>query len=203
MVRRWEQERRVEHFPSGSAVILIVSEQPQSTTVRMSDGSVLPFRENAELTKLCTRFAEESGGITWLTTPAWAQPLSTIQLFSQKMLVFASLVHDAGYCSLLTDHILEMTDYAPKRPAASITDVLTHGFPSVRTRVHARIPLRRDFSLNVFLWSLMRRCGFSDVFRSLRCTLERHSFAPFLHLALEPVNRILTASLQDTHAARH
>ena len=92
-------------------VVFIISThlKVQSNNKRIIDGSMLSFRENAELSKYCTMLIGCSSGITWLLTSNWAKKINTIQflLNSDDSFRFASLAYDFKYWGLSTDHILE------------------------------------------------------------------------------------------------
>lgn len=73
------------------------------------DGSILSYRENAELSKYCTLLLGCSSGITWLLTSDWAQRLPTIQFLSMTgpWYSFASVKYDHRFLGLDTNHIFE------------------------------------------------------------------------------------------------
>jgi hypothetical protein len=92
-----------------TAFIISSHHQFESNHPAIIDGSVLTYRENAELSKYSTLLLGGSSGITWLMTSEWAKRLPTIQ-FLQKgnaWYSFASVKYDHEFFGLETDHILE------------------------------------------------------------------------------------------------
>ena len=171
-------------------IVILSSNIPvASTDPRVVDASVLPLRENAQLTRHCTLLVGGSSGITWLATSDWARPLPMIQLLSRRTSVLASVLHDAEYFGLPTGDILEMTECAPAHLAECIVTVLTEGFAAARSRFHERIPVRMDQYLTVFIRSLIRQRRLWTAARSLRCTLARYGLAPFVVFVKERLVR--------------
>jgi hypothetical protein len=90
--------------------IVISSNKPfHSDCPAIIDGSVLTFRENAELSKYCTLLLGCSSGISWLLTSNWAKKLPTIQFLQRTSCwySFASMRYDHQFWGLGTEHILE------------------------------------------------------------------------------------------------
>jgi hypothetical protein len=84
----------------------------QSPHARIIDGSVLTFRENAELSKYCTFLLGCSSGITWLLTSEWAKKIPSLQILNPeaRFFQFASVKYDFEYWKLDHHHIIESTD---------------------------------------------------------------------------------------------
>lgn len=72
----------IERIPD-LCVVISTNEPFHSEDERIVNGSVLSFRENAELTKYCTILVGCSSGISWLCTSDWAKPLPMIQLLKK------------------------------------------------------------------------------------------------------------------------
>ena len=192
-----ESARLVLERVPDTAIILSSNIPVKSPDRRMIDASVLPLRENADLTRHCTLFVGGCSGITWLAMSEWAKPLPMIQLLSRRTSVFASVVHDAEYFGLPAGHILEMTDCSPDRVAECIIAVLTGDFSSARARFHERIPVRLDFYLTVFIWSLLKSFRILSVLRSLRTSVRRYGISPFFTFGLERITAILPSRHGD------
>jgi len=178
--------RVLERLPD-TAVILSSNLPVHTTDPRIVDASVLPFRENAQVTRHCTLFVGGSSGITWLATSDWAKPLPMIQLLSARTSVYASVLHDAEHFGLPTEGILEMTECPAERVAACIVCALAEGFSAARARYHERIPVRLDFYLTVFIRSLIRQRRLWTAARSIRCTLARYGLRPFARFTGERI----------------
>ena len=99
----------IEKIPD-LCVIISTNEPVNSDDDCIVDGSILSFRENAELTKYCTLLVGCSSGISWLCTSDWAKPLPIIQLLKKWTSVYASFVHYDEYHGIPTNSIIEMTD---------------------------------------------------------------------------------------------
>jgi hypothetical protein len=154
--------------------ILSSSEPVISHDPRIVDGSVLSFRENAELTKHATLFVGCSSGITWITTSDWAKPLPTIQLLRKATSIYASMVHDAEHFGLPHGHIIEMTDCPPDHLVECIRNVLTGSFEDARAKFHERIPLNHQFYFSTFFIPILKRGQFGKAFSSLGHVIRRY-----------------------------
>jgi hypothetical protein len=101
--------RRVVQRRSDTVVILSSHLRFEADHPALIDGSVLSYRENAELSKYATLLLGGSSGLTWLLTSEWAKRLPTIQFLQQgyAWYSFASVAYDHRFFGLKTDHILE------------------------------------------------------------------------------------------------
>lgn len=106
---------------------------------RLVDGSVLSFRENAELTKYCTMLIGCSSGISWICTTDWAKPLPMIQLIDQNAFWFASVVYDFIYFGLKTDNIIEMSNCSHERLIDCICITINLGFSNAHSKFHQHL----------------------------------------------------------------
>ena len=103
---------------------------------RIIDGSVLSFRENAELSKYCTLLVGSSSGVTWLCTSDWAKPLPMIQMIKPDAFCFASVVYDHQYFGLPYDSIIELRDDEPGRLLPCVLKVIAGDFTGARREFH-------------------------------------------------------------------
>lgn len=147
---------------------------------RVIDGSVLSFRENAELTKYCTLLVGCSSGISWLATSDWAKPLPKIQLLSADKKMYASMIHDAKYCGFPTDQILEMSDCLPDKVASCIQTVISRGFSTAKKIYHEEIPIDFQFYFKAFFSNMLEKNHMGKAARSLKVTMERFANNPQL-----------------------
>lgn len=94
---------------------------------RMIDGSILTFRENAELSNYCTHFIGCSSGLSWLLTSSWAKQLPMLQILNKNKLGFgfASVKYDYKYWNLPTNHIIETTETDKKKLIKIISGFLS------------------------------------------------------------------------------
>lgn len=79
------------------------------------DGSVLSWRENAEITKYCKLLVGCSSGITWLNTSNWSAKIPMIQIIKKSQMyakgVYSSSVAlDFSYFGLSTNNLIELYD---------------------------------------------------------------------------------------------
>lgn len=151
------------------------------------DGSVLTFRENAELTKYCTLLVGCSSGISWLSTSDWAKPLPMIQLLKPDAFYPASFTRDHEYWGLPTDTIIEMTDCPPEKLVQCISTVINSGFEQARAEYHERIPMTfHGYNIHMFL--LLMRGQFIKAAHLLHINIQTRGLR--LHLFLLPLPKI-------------
>ena len=142
---------------------------------RIIDGSVLSFRENAELTKYCTVLVGSSSGISWLCTSDWAKRLPMIQLIKPDAFCFASVVYDHEYFSLPCDSIIEMKDSNPGRLVQCIVSAIEDDFVRAKSVFHEKLSMSyRYYEDSQF--ELLRRGKWRESFRFFRFHLRRHGF---------------------------
>ncbi|HXY53896.1 MAG TPA: hypothetical protein VEM40_04410 [Nitrospirota bacterium] len=156
---------------------------------RVIDGSVLTFKENAELTKYCTLLVGCSSGISWLATSDWAKPLPKIQLLSADKKMYASMIHDAKYCGFSMDQILEMQDCSPDQVASCIQTVIDNGFATAKKIYHEDIPVDFQFYFKTLFYTTLNRNQMGKAARSLKVTMDR--FANNIQLSYFQKNLLL------------
>jgi hypothetical protein len=149
------------------------------------DGSVLSFKENAELTKYCCLLVGCSSGISWLATSDWAKPLPKIQLLSIDTAMYASMIYDAMYFKLPSDQILEMEDCTPALVASCIQIVFDNGFAAAKEKYHRDIPLDLTFYLKQLYCEALQKNELGKAMGSLSVTRERFGNHPQLVYFLE------------------
>ncbi len=154
---------------------------------RIIDGSVLSFRENAELTKHCTLLVGSSSGISWLCTSDWAKRLPMIQLIKPDAFCFASLVYDHEYFGLPHDSIIEMKGSDPGRLTRCVVSAVEDGFVEAKSTFHQKIKMSyRYYEDSQF--ELLRHWKLKEGFRFLLFHLRRHGF--HLRFVLWPFFRV-------------
>jgi hypothetical protein len=164
--------------------VVLTSHQPfDSANPRIIDGSVLAFRENAELAKYCSLLIGCSSGISWLCTSDWAKPLPTIQLLNRRTSVYASMVHDHEYFGLPADHIIEMTDCVTDHLVHCVRDVIQIGILEAKRIYHERIPIRFHFYTRT-LKAVIGRKQYRQAIASIRITIRRYGVHPALISAM-------------------
>jgi hypothetical protein len=112
-----------------TAIIVSSHHSFRSSSPAVIDGSVLTFRENAELSKYCTLLLGCSSGITWLLTSNWAKKIPTIQFLGRDPCwhSFASVRYDHQFWGLATDHVLETDQNTIGDVVALVLKVLEQG----------------------------------------------------------------------------
>jgi len=109
------------------ACIILSGATPITTDApNIIDGSVLSFRENAELTKYCTLFIGTGSGITQICLSDWAKPLPMVQLLNPGTV--ASVISDRDYYNLSSDQIIEITNRSSLHIINCITSIILNGF---------------------------------------------------------------------------
>jgi hypothetical protein len=113
--------RRIVEQRSDTAFIISSHHRFNSDHPAIIDGSVLSYRENAELSKYGTLLLGGSSGITWLMTSEWSKRLPTIQFLQKNnaWYCFASVKYDHRFFGLDASHILE-TDLSTKDDIADL-----------------------------------------------------------------------------------
>jgi hypothetical protein len=159
---------------SDCCFIISSSDPAAASDPRIIDGSVLRFRENAELTRYTSLFIGCSSGISWLTTADAAVRLPTIQLLRGATSIYASMVHDAEHFGLPTGHIIEMTECTPEHLAACIRSVMDGPFDQARARFHEQIPVQHQFYFNTFFLPMLKRGQVGKAWTSLGHVLRRY-----------------------------
>jgi hypothetical protein len=164
--------RLVDSIPDISIVLSsnvpVVSNHP-----RIVDGSVLSFRENAELTKYCTLLVGCSSGITWISTSDWARPLPMIQLIKRDAVFYAPVAYDFDYWGLSTDMILEMSSSTVDGLVACIDIALKEGIYAAKLRFNENIPF--SFKTYVeFLFYYVKHFRFITAFMMIKNNVTVH-----------------------------
>jgi len=163
----------LKKFPD-TVFILTSNTEINEPEPNIIDGSILSFKENAELTKYCTLLIGCSSGISWLATSDWAKPLPKIQLLKTKTYFYASMMHDAIHFGLPTDQLLEIQDCPPTYLADCIKMVLEKGFSQAKGKYHKDIPLKFDFYFYLIYLDLISKNRFLDAAMSLKFSLDRY-----------------------------
>jgi len=175
-----EVSEKILELVEDCAIILSSHQKINSNNSRIVDGSILSFRQNAELTKYCDLFVGCSSGISWLCTSDWAKPLPTIQVLKRSMSVFASMHHDAEYFQLPTDHIIEMTDCPTEYLAACIQASLSEPFNHVKEKYHEQIPVELNKYVEKFMRSVLRKGQVFKIIKSIVHVYDRYGIDPFI-----------------------
>jgi hypothetical protein len=157
-------------------VILSSNESVNSPDERIIDGSVLSFRENAELTKYCTLLIGCSSGISWLSTSDWAKQLPMIQLLKKETFVYASFVHDHEYQGIPTDLIIEMTECSVNTLYLCIEVIINGRFDVARRIYHEQIKINFNSYVSIIGGALLQNRKYKEAFSSLRYTIKRYGF---------------------------
>lgn len=186
----------VKKFPNIG--IVLSSHTPiQSRDERIIDGSILSFRENAELTKYCSLMIGCSSGISWIATSDWAKQLPMIQLLGKETGVYASLVHDFEYHGLPVDAIIEMTDCSVERVTNCAAKFLTHDFATARNIYHERIIPQFDLYFVALFNFLLKKRKYRETAISLMHTIRRYGLHPrLIHGGITIITRYLLKTIR-------
>jgi len=158
-------------------VIISTDESFHSDDKRIIDGSILSFRENAELTKYCTLLIGCSSGISWLCTSDWAKPLPMIQLLKKGTSVYASFVHDHEFHGIPTDSIIEMTDCSAETLSQCIEIIMNEGFEVARRIYHEQIKVNFNHYAGAISLSLIQKKKYKEAYISFKHTIKRYGFS--------------------------
>jgi hypothetical protein len=134
----------VKKFPRTCVIIAGSKDALQGFPFRKGviDGSVLSFREMAELTNYCTLFIGTGSGITQICQSDWADPLPTVQLLTQGTI--SSLIADHDWFHLDTDAIIELVDVSEIDVINCIDNIFENGFTTAKSVY--RKPVVPDFT---------------------------------------------------------
>lgn len=133
----------ITHDDASVAVILSSRTKINSTRPSVIDGSVLSFRENAEITKYCDLFLGCASGISWLTTTDAAKKLNMILVISLNNVAFPSMVYDHEFFGLPTEHIIEIKsdNEAMTRLKNCVMAALSGSFANARQNYYRKVRL--------------------------------------------------------------
>lgn len=172
---------------------------------RIIDGSVLSFRENAELTKYCTLLIGCSSGISWLCTSDWAKPLPMIQIINPLGFCFASFIYDHEYWDLPTDDIIEMANCSEEKLVECVNLVIYEGFESARSKFNKKI-IFNYYSFVILFLKFARYGEFAKIIDLFKSNYQRHgitvdiikSFSPgFFRILFEKIGKYFLRNLSE------
>ena len=141
------------------------------------DGSSLTFRENAELTHYCDLIIGCSSGISWLATSDWAKPIPQIQLLNKSTGMFASMLNDARYFHLSTDHILEIIDATTEHVSKIVLSSIERSFDEARKRYQNEIPISFDFYFTQLDYELFSKNMHLKAAQAIGTAFQRYTYA--------------------------
>jgi len=168
-------EKLIETIPD-LCVIISSNDSFLPTGERIIDGSVLSFRENAELTKYCTLLIGCSSGISWLSTSDWAKPLPKVQLLKKETCMYASFVHDHKHHGISYDAIIEMTECSANKLSNCVTTILAEGFDSAQMKYHENIRINFRNYAGIIFSELLKKGKYKEAVISLKYTAKRWLF---------------------------
>ena len=167
-------EMIVNKFPN-YCVILSSNVPIFSKDERIIDGSVLSFRENAELTKYCSFLIGGSSGITWISTSNWAKSLPMIQLINSDAIWFASVVYDHDYWGLSTNNIIELTPCTSDKVFKCFEMIFEKDFYTAKSKFHTKI-LPNFLRYQQLQYQFLTNYQFNNFYRHLYLTIHRNGF---------------------------
>jgi hypothetical protein len=177
--------------------ILSSAEKINTSEPYIIDGSTLDYLENAELTKYCSFLVGCSSGISWLSTADWAKPLPKVQLLSKHTRMYASMLCDAEYFRLPTDHIIELFDLSPQKTAEVILYILDNSFGEAKRKYQKNIPIKFDFYLSQIYHELLSKKKFIHAAQALQIAKERfHDINKAEAELTTSISQILTPYIQ-------
>ena len=185
----------------GVSVILSSDRSIPARDFRIVDGSVLSFRENAELTKYCTLLVGCSSGISWIATSDWAKPLPMIQLVNADPWIPSSMLQDFEEQGLPTDLLIEMTEFSPEKVYDCIKTALGD-FKEAKRLFNTRIPRNFNTYRNIHCYLLEHR-RFAQAFELLKINIRRYGFDwKLIRQVFHPVTDLKRKLLNALHLLR-
>lgn len=126
----------------GACFILSSDLKLEAPDAQLIDGSILSFRENAELIKYCSLLVGCSSGLSWLATSDWVDQPPMIQLLESDAFLSNSMITDAERSGLPVEEIIEFTECSPERIQECIIYVFDHGIRAAKSIFHSPVPMR-------------------------------------------------------------
>lgn len=117
--------------------ILTSNQSFVSDNPNIIDGSVISWRENAELANFCNLMVGCSSGISWLCTSQWTKPLPFIQIVNpgyMKGNFSASMKIDFRYFGIVTNNLVELYNPSEDLVQACILSACKNDFESIRRK---------------------------------------------------------------------
>jgi hypothetical protein len=168
-----EISEKILNFFSNACIILSSNLKIKSQNQNIIDGSLLSFRENAELSKYCSLLIGCSSGITWICTSNWAKPLPMLQLLKQDPIYIASVVRDHECWRLPTNHIIEMTECEADYIVQCVSSIFLEGIDVAKSKFHKNIQLSFN-SYSVILGEFIKKKEFNKARILFINHLKRH-----------------------------
>ena len=149
---------RITELHPDLCVIISSPIEIDGSNTRIIDGSVLSFKENAELTRYCSLLIGCSSGLSWLSTSDWAKQLPMIQLLNRKFYLFAGMSYDFKFWGLSNDHILEMLEFSEEKIINCLETIWQKNFKMARDQFHeVYIPSYSNFQNIVWILFSQRK----------------------------------------------
>jgi hypothetical protein len=153
----------IKKFPF---VKIILSSHNKLTDVDpgIVDGSVLTWRENAELTKSCHLLIGCSSGISWLNTSNGSAKIPMIQSVNPTYYgaqLTASLKIDFQYFGLSTEKLIEIANPTEKELVDCVSMIIEKGFSKAYLKYKNYRQIR--FFNRSFLFDILFKRGFAGI----------------------------------------
>ncbi len=174
---KWAKQMLSTH--QDLAIILSSNKKIEVTMPGIIDGSLLTFRENAELTKYCSLFIGCSSGISWLITTDWAKPLPKIIINNYSFRLFASMVYDHEYAGLPVNDIIELRQdkNVMDRLAQCVQVILNKSFIGAKKQYHQAFRIENYSFIYQVLRDSFKRLEFIDPMQVLKRSTKRNGFS--------------------------
>ena len=119
-------------------VIFVISSACKLNSIekRIIDGSLLPFKHNAELTKYCSLLVGCSSGLTWLSTSSWAKKIPMIQVLDKNSPFFAGVAYDFKLNGIDDTNVIEILSFSEEKIIETILLSISNKWEEARFRFH-------------------------------------------------------------------
>ena len=141
------------------------------------DGSVLSWRENAELTKYCDLLIGCSSGITWIGTSTWAKELPMLQIINQDYgwkVTTASVEYDFMYWGLNRDNLIELDDKDEHKIMDCAHEIITNSVAIAKKKYPGREAMTKE-QLNAYFAEHATRNFFAYIHSTICPDLKQES----------------------------
>lgn len=136
-------------------IILSSKNKPEQDYQNIIDGSVLTFRENAELLNHCKLFIGANSGITWLHASTWSKKIPSIQYVKKYEeyleIISVSVELDYKYFGESTDNLIELLSPDDESFLNCINDVIENSMELAKIKYKENVTSVSDYMGKMFL----------------------------------------------------
>lgn len=192
----------IEKYPHVKCV-LTSHERIATESAQIIDGSVLSYRENAELLNHCKLLIGANSGITWLNASTWAKKIPMIQSvvsdFSDNSTELSfSVEMDCKYVGDSTENLIELRSPAFEELYKCVCEVVDSSFDEVKSK-HKEI----ETPASEYMYRFYQRKHKSNLNSAARCESDGQKTSVFPAFAKLKVSLFNFFPLATMRQKRH